>query len=286
MNEEQQQTALVPIDEVLPELRAEQYAQVRAWDDARMALASGYEAADGEYLKKIRDALQEADGARTPLWKNYLDARGIAYETARNRIWKAEGHIATPRDKVNLTLSPVQAPVLPSPDTANIGTSPRLPTAPMPVNELPAWGHAPPMHPTRDLPDWGPRVTPEPYEPEPVDEYDDEDAPLIVAPYRPPALVPSPPTQPPLTMESAAKLIAEGRAMSPHAAGMPFSAALVTLSQTVWTVKDAAIEGWLDTSEANMWESAEYTLNGIIEWARHAQELLAARKRAGLRVVR
>jgi len=79
--------ALIPIAEALPELRAEQYAQVRKWDAERMALEGEYEAADGEYLKKIRDALKGKHG----LWTAYLRARDIPERTARQRIQAAEG---------------------------------------------------------------------------------------------------------------------------------------------------------------------------------------------------
>lgn len=51
MNDEQR--ALVPIAEAMPELRAEHYAKVREWDAARLALEGEYEAADRDNLSKI-----------------------------------------------------------------------------------------------------------------------------------------------------------------------------------------------------------------------------------------
>jgi protein gp37 len=100
--------AIVPITEALPELRAEQYADVCHWDAARMALEGQYEAADGEYLIKIRDALKPRRG----LWQAYLEARGIPYQTALNRIHKAENHIVTPRNNTSLVfLASPESPV-------------------------------------------------------------------------------------------------------------------------------------------------------------------------------
>jgi protein gp37 len=96
---------LIPITNMLPMLQGDDYADVRESHAARMQLQEGYEAADGEYLKKIRDELQRLNGPRTPLWKEYLDACGIPYDTAKRRIWKAENHVAQPRDKDNLSLS-------------------------------------------------------------------------------------------------------------------------------------------------------------------------------------
>lgn len=89
--------ALIPISEALPMLRAERYAKVREWDEARMQLQDGFEAADGEYLIKIRNALKTEHGA----WTAYLRARGLAERTARERIQKTEGRfIASPKAAV------------------------------------------------------------------------------------------------------------------------------------------------------------------------------------------
>jgi hypothetical protein len=59
-----------------------------------MALAEGYEATDGEYLIKIRAALQ---GERYGLWTKYLRARGLAESTAYRRIQQAEGRYVAPQ---------------------------------------------------------------------------------------------------------------------------------------------------------------------------------------------
>lgn len=108
---ENNERAITPITEALPELRADAYIKVRELHAGRMALAGEYDLADGEYLKKIRDELQRENGARTPLWKAYLDFCDIPYQTAVSRIHKAEGHIVTPRDNMNFILSPPSQPV-------------------------------------------------------------------------------------------------------------------------------------------------------------------------------
>ena len=101
----------VPIAELIPELAAARFAGVRDLDMARITLASQYEAADGEYLKKIRDALQSVGGMKTDLWKAYLDARGIPYQTALHRIQRAaRRNMCNTRDNANLALSENENP--------------------------------------------------------------------------------------------------------------------------------------------------------------------------------
>lgn len=111
--------ALVPIAEAMPELRADAYAKVREWDAARMALAGEYEAADGEYLKKIRDELKPKHG----MWYAYLRVRGIPDRTAQERIQKAEGRfIPSPRMKPAVTAGlpePTPQPIV-TPDSYRI----------------------------------------------------------------------------------------------------------------------------------------------------------------------
>lgn len=80
-----------PIDEAMPEIRGAAYVQVREWDTVRMRLAHDYEAADGEYLKQIRDALKAHSG----LWQAYLVTRGLSYQEAMARI-----HLAEARQRV------------------------------------------------------------------------------------------------------------------------------------------------------------------------------------------
>lgn len=77
---------LVPIADALPELRAADYADVRAWDEARLALRDGFERADGAYLVKIQAKL-----APVGLFGAYCRARHLSERTARERIQKAEG---------------------------------------------------------------------------------------------------------------------------------------------------------------------------------------------------
>lgn len=89
---------------------AEQHAKVREWDAARMALEGEYEAADGEYLIKIRDALKPLRG----LGQAYLEARGIPYQTALDRIHKAEGHVVLPRKNTDSVFSPEPQPSAPT----------------------------------------------------------------------------------------------------------------------------------------------------------------------------
>src|SRR5258708_34981955 len=88
---EAQSTALAPITDALPELRAEVYADVCVWDAARLELHSGYEADDGAYLAKIQEKLAPA-----LLWHAYLKARHLSPSTAYDRIAKAQG---TPRKR-------------------------------------------------------------------------------------------------------------------------------------------------------------------------------------------
>lgn len=87
MVNDDQQKALIPITDALPMLQAERYAKVREWDEARMHLQDGFEAADGEYLAKIRDGLKSEHGA----WYEYLRARSISPAAADRRIRKAQG---------------------------------------------------------------------------------------------------------------------------------------------------------------------------------------------------
>lgn len=60
---------------------------MREWDAEILAADAAYEAYTGERLAKIRDALKPVHG----LWTAYLQARGIPYDTANDRIRKAEG---------------------------------------------------------------------------------------------------------------------------------------------------------------------------------------------------
>ena len=80
--------AIMPITEALPELRAAQYADVCRWDAEILAADEAHEAYTGERLAKIRNALQ---GERYGLWTKYLRARGLAESTVYRRIQKAEG---------------------------------------------------------------------------------------------------------------------------------------------------------------------------------------------------
>src|SRR5260221_4295667 len=99
---EAQSTALAPITDALPELRAEVYADVCAWDAARLDLRVGYDAADGEYLAKIQEKLAPAS-----LWHSYLTARHIAPRTAYDRIAKAQGRYVESASKhSNHTVAP------------------------------------------------------------------------------------------------------------------------------------------------------------------------------------
>ncbi|PWT70146.1 MAG: hypothetical protein C5B60_12585 [Chloroflexi bacterium] len=103
MNENDQPTpsdkqalALVPIADMLPELRDEVYADVCAWDAARLELQAGYDEADGVLLAKIRDKL-----APVGRWGDYLKARGLASRTAYDRINKAHGRYVESASKHN-----------------------------------------------------------------------------------------------------------------------------------------------------------------------------------------
>jgi len=87
----QDNLALVPLTEALPELRAADYADVRTWHDARMDLEGRYDAADGEYLKRIRDTLTSGNNLGSGLWTGYLSYCRLPERTARFRIQQAEG---------------------------------------------------------------------------------------------------------------------------------------------------------------------------------------------------
>lgn len=106
--------AVPALTDLVPQFAAPEYAHVRALDAARMQLGDAYDVTDGEYLRRIRAALQADQGKRTRLWKAYLDARGIPYQTALNRIWKAENHVVTP------VIPPVIPPNWCYPPTASV----------------------------------------------------------------------------------------------------------------------------------------------------------------------
>lgn len=84
--------ALAPIAEALPELAAEDYADVREWHAARVTIGESYELEDGAYLAKIQAKL-----APLGLWGAYLDACGLARQTAQDRILKAQGRFQSYR---------------------------------------------------------------------------------------------------------------------------------------------------------------------------------------------
>jgi protein gp37 len=107
---ENREMALVPLTEALPELRAADYADVRTWHDARLSLKDGYEAADGAYLKRIRDTLTSGKNLGSGMWTRYLAACDLAETTAYRRIAKAEGH-----PYINQPASTVKTDSLPEP---------------------------------------------------------------------------------------------------------------------------------------------------------------------------
>ncbi len=91
--------ALVSLTGALPELRADHYADVLEWDACRLRLAEGYERADGEFLAKIQAKLAPAG-----LWGGYLKARSLPYQTAQDRIRRAQGtHISNRRATETVT---------------------------------------------------------------------------------------------------------------------------------------------------------------------------------------
>jgi protein gp37 len=106
----QDDLALVPLTEALPELRAADYADVRTWHDARMDLEGRYDAADGEYLKRIRDTLTSGNNLGSGLWTGYLSYCRLPERTARFRIQQAEGRY------IRQTPATVAAVRLPEPE--------------------------------------------------------------------------------------------------------------------------------------------------------------------------
>jgi hypothetical protein len=93
--------AIVPIVQIMPELREKDYAEVIELDASRMLLHGLYEAKDGEYLARIRDILKPR-----ALWTKYLEARGIPYQTALDRIHKVKGHVVRSLPLITETVSP------------------------------------------------------------------------------------------------------------------------------------------------------------------------------------
>lgn len=73
--------AIVPITEALPELRSAQYADVCRWDAEILAADEAHDAYTGERLSKI-----QAELAPKGLFGPYLRVRGIPETTARRRI--------------------------------------------------------------------------------------------------------------------------------------------------------------------------------------------------------
>lgn len=92
----------VPIEDYLPELRAEEYAQVLVWDRARMELQGQYEAFDGHLLRQIRAVLKPKGHG---LWKQYYTVRNIPESTVNYRIGRANGKPPYPRNAKTLTVS-------------------------------------------------------------------------------------------------------------------------------------------------------------------------------------
>lgn len=82
---------------------ADQYAKVREWGAVRMAVEGEYEAADGEYLIEIRDALQPVHG----IWTAYQHVRGVPERTAYQRIQASEGRYMRSKPA---TVTPLPAP--------------------------------------------------------------------------------------------------------------------------------------------------------------------------------
>lgn len=83
--------ALVPIADALPELSADDYADVRQWDAEILAADTAHEAYTGERLAKIRDKLTQGPNLGSGMWTRYLAARGLNERTARHRIQLADG---------------------------------------------------------------------------------------------------------------------------------------------------------------------------------------------------
>src|SRR5258708_12747296 len=140
---EAQSTALAPITDALPELRAEVYGDVGAWDAARLDLRVGYDAADGEYLAKIQEKLAPAS-----LWHSYLTARHIAPRTAYDRIAKAQGRDVESASKhSNHTVAPgADARRLEETPAPLRAAQPREPQPPPPPTPA-AQHHTPPTPP-------------------------------------------------------------------------------------------------------------------------------------------
>lgn len=73
--------------------------------------AGEYEAADGEYLIKIRDALKPVRG----MWTAYLRVRGIPERTAYQRIQASEGRYVRSKPATVAPLLPSQPNYTPAP---------------------------------------------------------------------------------------------------------------------------------------------------------------------------
>lgn len=87
------------IQKALPELRSEQYHDIRSLHERRVEMAVYYENqqrlfeySDGEALSTIRFLLTDGDNKGSGMWTRYLDYCGLPERTARERIQKYEGH--------------------------------------------------------------------------------------------------------------------------------------------------------------------------------------------------
>lgn len=261
----EKQTALIPIAEALPELRADQYAKVREWDACRMRLADGYEQADGEYLIKIRDELQHAKGQRTPLWKAYLDARDIPYHTALRRIQKAEGHVATPRYNDKLSLSPEPEPPAYEPISAwpmmDVG-------AREPVRETKSLAYG---EPWQDEPEWN----------------DTRSGATPLSAYIPTVTPPATPLSRdalPETESQWAHRITEIERETPEVQALPI-VRFISALHAINHITDGNINAWLTTSSTGEIQDGADIFQRIEAFAVRVQNKIKQQQRAGLRLV-
>lgn len=258
-----EETAMIPIADALPELRAEQYAKVREWDAARMALEGEYEAADGEYLSKIRAALKEKHG----LWIAYLRARDIPRSTADDRIRKAEGRFITPKRPVTGHL--------PAPVSPPASQPPAEDTVIVPRDELARLEH---------IETWAQKAG-----------YYGKDTeygnwPLmdvgLPSDHKEPA-PPESPTAMPIPAQGLEpfRAFVEGVSETLEARSLPMDSFIKKL-ETLPTVTEDALACWLELASAEDCERISETLDRVCEWAAHVKRTIAQHQHKGLRIIR
>lgn len=281
MSEETQ--AVMPITEALPELRAEEYADVCEWDESRMRLAIHFEERDGDYLRLIRDKLAPAG-----LFGAYLKARSVPMTTAQYRIAKAEGRPYNYQPVSNL-------------ETARLPESEATPTSE--TVTLPAEEY---YDEKRELARYRKVGMSIGYYGETLDGYDDSMA-AGVPPRanddgeddeddeRPAFINRAPDAMPETPDEIGPSLghyesdawhaMAQAVGEAPETRGAPFTRYVARLGE-YRRLPDDALDAWLEIADEQEMDLCEQDLKRVAEWCARVGQTIAARRRGGLRVIR